>query len=315
MRTTKKRSSSSIGQERADTLPQSIQPDMQFTQGNAVVELFLDTVGAQFQLPAYRHHWVIMQGAPGPRRFAMGRDDQIHDISGMEPGVFCYIPPGKATYWDFDFAPSSLHLLLPDSLFMSAITELKLRYGLLDEFTLQLNQRWTIAMENHGFELIRSIKDDDVAQKSASQQSLVCSVVTHLVKQAHLESQQRLARLPCARSQFDATNFQKIDDYIWENSNLPLVLDDLSLLASLSKFHFSRMFKRFTGLPPAAYVLRSRILKARYLLIDNAGFSLNQIAAASGFTDQSYMNRCFQKHLGLTPLQYRQFQAALDPHA
>ncbi|MEE1925373.1 AraC family transcriptional regulator [Pseudomonas sp. 148P] len=73
---------------------------------------------------------------------------------------------------------------------------------------------------------------------------------------------------------------------------------------SLSRSHFSRAFKRSTGLAPQAWILRQRIWRARRLL-RGSDLSLSQIALECGFCDQAHFCRSFNRLVGDTPLSWR----------
>ncbi|WP_033067455.1 AraC family transcriptional regulator [Thalassospira australica] len=79
-------------------------------------------------------------------------------------------------------------------------------------------------------------------------------------------------------------------------------LDDLAHAARLSKFQTLRDFTRATGLTPHAYLIQRRIDVARNLI--QSGKPLADIAHATGFADQSHLNRHFVRAFGLTPGRY-----------
>jgi len=72
----------------------------------------------------------------------------------------------------------------------------------------------------------------------------------------------------------------------------------------LSATHFARRFKRSTGSAPHQYLMRSRVERARRLLVetDNA---IAQIAFACGFTHQEHLTRVFHRLSGDTPARFR----------
>jgi len=88
-----------------------------------------------------------------------------------------------------------------------------------------------------------------------------------------------------------------------------ITLDDLAREAGLSPFHLARTFHKTTGLPPHAWLLQARVCKARHLIAQCAGGSprlgLADIAAATGFTDQSHLTHAFRRQIGITPGRYR----------
>jgi AraC-like DNA-binding protein len=64
-----------------------------------------------------------------------------------------------------------------------------------------------------------------------------------------------------------------------------------------------RLFRERTGLPPHALQVAHRVRAARRLL--EAGETIAETAAATGFADQSHLHRHFQRSLGLTPGEYQ----------
>jgi AraC-like DNA-binding protein len=81
-----------------------------------------------------------------------------------------------------------------------------------------------------------------------------------------------------------------------------LSLADLAAVTGLSSFHLSRVFRAATGLPPHAFQVQVRIRQAQIWLA--AGWASAQVAAATGFSDQSAFSNQFKRHVGVTPGQY-----------
>src|ERR1700761_6744862 len=67
----------------------------------------------------------------------------------------------------------------------------------------------------------------------------------------------------------------------------------------LSPFHAARLFTRATGLAPHAW--RNQVRLQRSLAPLRAGVSVTEVAAASGFTDQSHFTRHFRRMFGVPP--------------
>lgn len=92
-------------------------------------------------------------------------------------------------------------------------------------------------------------------------------------------------------------------EYIHDRLDSTLTVAQLAECCSLSAFHFSRMFKRSTGLTPHQYLVNQRVARARQLLIDPA-LSLAEIALRAGFYDQAHLTRCFRRVTGTTPASF-----------
>lgn len=82
-----------------------------------------------------------------------------------------------------------------------------------------------------------------------------------------------------------------------------ITLAALSAATGLSPWHLARVVTRTTGLPPHAHLLERRLDAARAALAGRA--RLADIAAATGFADQSHLTRAFLARFGLTPGAYR----------
>ena len=79
----------------------------------------------------------------------------------------------------------------------------------------------------------------------------------------------------------------------------PLRVADLAVAVGLSPFHATRLFTQTTGLPPHAWRTQLRLQRALGPL--RAGASVADVAAASGFTDQSHFTRHFRRTFGVPP--------------
>ena len=90
--------------------------------------------------------------------------------------------------------------------------------------------------------------------------------------------------------------------YLEANYAQRVCLDDLAREAGLSKFHLLRLFHRETGAPPHAFLTSVRVENARRLI--GEGLPLADIAADTGFSDQSHLTRSFHRVFGVTPGAY-----------
>ncbi|MGG1639476.1 ABC transporter substrate-binding protein [Paenibacillus sp. NRS-1760] len=92
--------------------------------------------------------------------------------------------------------------------------------------------------------------------------------------------------------------------YIHEHSSDRVTLDELAELLDCSVSYLSRKFKHATGKSPIEYLIAVRIDKAKELL-QNTDATLQEIAESVGFSDDSYFNRMFKKHVGMSLGQFK----------
>jgi len=104
------------------------------------------------------------------------------------------------------------------------------------------------------------------------------------------------------RGPVDASALKRLDDYIRENLAEPLDLDTLAAVIGCSRFQFARRFRATVGVSPHRYVVRRRLQRACALL-HAGGDSLAQIAAATGFSDQSHLSNWIKRVYGTTPMR------------
>ncbi len=101
----------------------------------------------------------------------------------------------------------------------------------------------------------------------------------------------------------DHARIRRVCDMIEDELGEELALETLAAEAQMSSWHFLRVFRRETGATPHLYVLQRRLARARLLL--EAGDALADVAAATGFADQSHLTNRFRRTYGVTPAVFR----------
>lgn len=95
---------------------------------------------------------------------------------------------------------------------------------------------------------------------------------------------------------------RRAKEFLTENLDAKCSLSEVADVVGLSRYHFLRVFKHETGLPPHLFRTQRRIDAAQRLLKDGLPFS--QVALATGFSDQSHFTNKFKRFTGATPSQY-----------
>lgn len=97
---------------------------------------------------------------------------------------------------------------------------------------------------------------------------------------------------------------RRVLDYIEARLEHEISIDDLSMVADLSPFHFSRVFKMATGVSPYRYVRDRRLVRSKRLLAEGT-IGLAEVALASGFANRSHFTAAFTKASGISPARFR----------
>jgi len=111
----------------------------------------------------------------------------------------------------------------------------------------------------------------------------------------------------------DFARINPILDYIHDNLTEPLSLDRIAGHFFLNKHYLCRIFKAATGFSVMDYIIRSRVLRARQLLLE--GVSVQQAGEQAGFADNSHFIRTFGNLTGTSPGRYaKQYQSGDQVH-
>jgi len=100
---------------------------------------------------------------------------------------------------------------------------------------------------------------------------------------------------------------QRAVRYMEDNLEKVIHLDTLADRANMSKYHFSRAFKSFTGMSPVRFVKYMKVQRAKSMLRE-ADRKIGSTAAEMGFSDVGSFIRCFKAFEGITPSAYRSLQ-------
>lgn len=107
--------------------------------------------------------------------------------------------------------------------------------------------------------------------------------------------------------QNNSHSFDSIAEYVELHFKEPISTRELSRKFGYNEAYFAREFKKAKGLTLTNYIQILRIEYAKKLL-KNSNESIKYISYKSGFSDHCYFTRCFRKHMGTSPAEYRKNQ-------
>jgi AraC family transcriptional regulator len=95
----------------------------------------------------------------------------------------------------------------------------------------------------------------------------------------------------------------RINAYVTEHLGDPIDVDTIADVAAKGRSQFPRIFRRSVGLSPYQYLVRLR-LKHALQMMGLGEMTLAEVAAATGFVDQSHLCRWMKRVYGTSPAQF-----------
>ncbi len=97
----------------------------------------------------------------------------------------------------------------------------------------------------------------------------------------------------------------KAKDYIHDNFQRDISLDDVSREVVISPYYFSKLFKQETE-ELFSSILQKYVSKNARELLKDSRLSIKEICTESGYSDPNYFSRIFKKYEGVTPSEFRE---------
>jgi AraC family transcriptional regulator len=95
----------------------------------------------------------------------------------------------------------------------------------------------------------------------------------------------------------------RAEDYLADTFDQPISVADLAEIAGVHPVYLARGYRRWLGAAPGDRLRTRRLERAADLLMRGRD-PIGEIALASGFCDQSHLNRQFLKAYGVTPGEF-----------
>jgi AraC family transcriptional regulator len=247
--------------------------------------------------PALTHHRLVLFGRP-PEELDVWYEGVKRHVP-PPAGSISVVPAGSPARWRWSGCFDWLHIFLEPGLVARVAAE---------EFGLDPVRLTVPPLDGLDLPLLRAAMGAVDAELTAggaggrlAAESLADILAVHLIR--HILAPGRPERrrdgaLPRGR-------LRAVIEYIEEHLDASPTLEQMAAVARLSPYHFARQFKTAAGLPPHQYVIARRVERAKQLLQGGGGFTLAQVAARAGFSDQSQFSHHFKRLVGVTPGQFR----------
>lgn len=126
------------------------------------------------------------------------------------------------------------------------------------------------------------------------------------LKKWYMDKMREVAGNMAAGSENRTTHLiRQAQEYIENNYNRDISLDEVSRNLNISPYYFSKLFKEETGGNFVEYVTERRINQAKNLL-KNPDKSIKEICMEVGYSDPNYFSRIFKRYQGVSPTEYKE---------
>ncbi len=168
-----------------------------------------------------------------------------------------------------------------------------------DAIFVRQDQVWTSAGVTAGIDLALALVEDDCGRTVAM--DLARDLVVFMKRPGGQAQYSEMLRAQAR----DSASFDELHAWLADNlHNADLGVEALAERARMSARNFARVYKEKTGRTPGKALEHLRVEAARRMLEQSAR-NFEQIARQCGFGDEDRMRVTFQRHLGMTPSEYR----------
>ena len=101
------------------------------------------------------------------------------------------------------------------------------------------------------------------------------------------------------------TRIERVLQYIENNLDKPLSLQEIAAVSHFSQYHFHRIFRGLMGETLNDYIARRRLERAINMLAFNPNMTITDIAMANGFSSSANFAKAVKLHFGYTPSEIR----------
>lgn len=144
----------------------------------------------------------------------------------------------------------------------------------------------------------------NIRRENANRRAFASDIISMNIQEIYLHLQRASGR---EQSPANRDDLADVVEYIENNLDCDMNLQDLANIVCLEKTYFLKKFKQLTGLTPMAYTRNARIKKAKELL-RYSDMNVTQIARVVGFRSVHHFSRYFAGVVGMSPSRYKESQ-------
>lgn len=108
-----------------------------------------------------------------------------------------------------------------------------------------------------------------------------------------------------------AEEISKVIEHVTNKYKSDISLSEMAKMCHVTPTYFSRLFKKQLGLGFKDFLIHTRLVAARKMLLVS-NYSISYVASECGFNDSNYFSVVFKKRFGMSPLEYQKHSYKTD---
>ncbi|MEI9987196.1 MAG: AraC family transcriptional regulator [Aliidongia sp.] len=249
--------------------------------------------------PGLDHH-LICYCPSGHARLVQERAGTVHE-SVIVAGISLIMPAGYDSSWEGESGLSA-RLRIPTSLIATAAEQLG-RRSLSDVEICNVFEVRDPHIEHLALTLLAEIDTQPHPAQVLIVDAVSTAIAAHMLRRYNaFEVVERPHQCVLSKKEL-----ARLTAFVEDDLERTIRLDELAAVVRVSRFHFSRLFKRTTGASAISFVEQCRIRRAQALIAET-DFPLVEVALMAGFADQSHFTRRFHHNVGCTPAAFAREQ-------
>lgn len=222
----------------------------------------------------------------------------------INPGEFLIIPPGEVHTLTAPETGRRFIFLFDISLIMKLKGSSAVQTLLMQP--LHVSKDFYPKIYSDVYQILLEIADEYFRRSDCAELTIHSHLLTFFVKFVHnrIYEKELFPNVRPSRQREYIKMFNDLLDYIDVHYGEDLNLENMADRIGFSKFHFSRLFKQYTGLTFNDY-LNYRRLRAAEELLANPDIPIIEVSLRSGYSSISTFNRLFKQAKHCTPSEYK----------
>ena len=163
-------------------------------------------------------------------------------------------------------------------------------------------------------ELLMQITETYFSAKSMWELSIYATLfdVYTTIGQDYYAQKDSFSPTQSSHHQVNYDKFASLLSYMDEHYADDFTLDEAADFVGFSKYHFTRLFREYTGTTFLDYLTHKRVQAAQSLLASD--LSVTEICFRTGFNNLTSFSRSFKKYTGMSPSDFRALSESYQDH-